>query len=420
MSVDLERKVIRSIIETGDLATFLRIGADVNWFSDLQAKQAFSVIQDYAQSPDTAGKVPGIEYMQERVAMPASLPGNADHRKPEDTTLQLSQAFRLHRLRRLVKDAWIEAEAVLLGDPEAAHQKLLEQLTGREISALRSGGRKTILGQIAHTLFERYKTSTVAEGITGVLTPYDALTYVTKGWNRGELYCLFAPPKSLKSWNMLNFALKAWQTCPDKHVLFVTSEMPAEQLASRLVCMIYQWDFNAYRDRTIPEPIIQQMLKVDLNNRFHFYQPAGRGLQALAEVRNVIAELNMQGGVSLVLWDGHYRSAASEEYEDIYELVRRTRALALEIEVDQPTIIITAQEGSKPGAPTHKAYRQEASLMMYTSKVSPDTLLFQTTDVREGPSLEMEIKVDFSRTSFTQAEAQVEGKESEESPGAWV
>ena len=58
--------------------------------------------------------------------------------------------------------------------------------------------------------------------------------------------------------------------------------------------------------------------------------------------------------------------------------------------------------------------------MMYTSKVSPDTLLFQTTDVREGPSLEMEIKVDFSRTSFTQAEAQVEGKESEESPGAWV
>lgn len=420
MSIDLQRKVVRAIIQSGDLATFLQSGISVDWFDDLQAKQAFDIIVNYSQAPETSGKVPGVEYLQARAAMIAPLPGGTDLLKPEDHNAQLAQAMRVTRLRRLVSDAWKRVEtSVLVSNPEEAHQQLLEALTGREISALRSSGRKTNLSDLASAAYDRYTTQVTTEGVTGVLTPFEALTYAVKGWNRGELYCLFAPPKSLKSWIMLACALRAFQT-DSRHVLFITSEMPAEQLAGRLVCMMHGWDFNHWRDRTIPEPIIRQLLAVDLERRFHFYQPSGTGEQALAEVRSVIASLNMQGGVSLVLWDGHYRSAGSEEHEDIYHLVRRTRAMALEPEILQPSVLITAQEGSKPGAPTHKAYRQEASLMMYVTKISPDSLMFQTTDVREGPSLEMEIGVDFTRTALWQREARVEGRDEDVGTGSWV
>ena len=410
MSAELERRAILAVLSTGDLATLQTCGVTVDWFTDdVQAKHAFDVISRYASDPLTQGTVPSSSYMAERAPL-----FHAAGWDRSETTLQLAAALRVKRLRRLVTKAMSAAEVQLLADPEAAHSTLLAELTGRDVTALMSRGRETVLRDLAPVLHEKYLESSAKAGVTGLETPFPALTYQTKGWQRGDMYVYFAAPKAGKSWLMLRTALHAYHVRPQQNVLFVTSEMPAEQLSARLVCMMYGWDFNQWRDRQMPEATINRLLQTDMEGRFHFFQPSGYGVKAIAEVRSRIVSLNMQGGVSGVWWDGHYRSAESEEHTDIYDLVRKTRAMALEPELLQPPVQLAAQEGSKAGAPTHKAYRQEASLMMYLTKVAPDLLLFQTTDVREGPSLEMEISVDFSRTQFTEARARLEGRESGE------
>ena len=90
--------------------------------------------------------------------------------------------------------------------------------------------------------------------------------------------------------------------------------------------------------------------------------------------------------------------------------MRSTRRLALDPSLLQPPIIVTSQEGSKKGQATHNAYGQEASLMMYVTKTAPDRLMLQTTAVREGPSVELEIGVSFQTMSFLEMTAQVEGE----------
>ena len=218
------------------------------------------------------------------------------------------------------------------------------------------------------------------------------------------------------SWIMLLFMIVALRSC-EGHVLFVTSEMPPAQLGVRLLCLLNGWNFNDYRDRKIGIRTVVKMLSQDGRDRIHFYQPAGFDEQAVAEVRGQIKRLNLMGGVSLVLWDGHYRSASKQEWEFIYNLTRKTRALALEPEILRPPIIVATQEGSTKGQATHAVYGQEASLMLYGTKTGPSRLLMQTTAVREGPSVEMEVEVDLKRSLITQVSSKSEVGEAQGAGG---
>lgn len=209
------------------------------------------------------------------------------------------------------------------------------------------------------------------------------------------------------SWCMLSFALQALRSS-DGNVLVVTSEMPSEQLAVRFLCLTNGWNFNDYRDRALSLNRVSAMLSQEYRDRVHFHQPTGFDIQAIAEVRNRIKRLNMRGGVSLVLWDGHYRSASKQDWEYIYDLTRKTRMLALEKEILQPPIIVATQEGSEKGKATHAVYKQESSLMMFLTKTAHGRILMQTTKVREGPSVEIDIDVNLKSGIISQISAKSE------------
>jgi hypothetical protein len=397
----LQQKLIHAIVQTGDLASVQEAGVDVDWLDDLSAKSALQAILDYSNSPRTAGQVPGVSYLAQRLAM---VPGVYD---TSETLSQILEAVRTARLSELNGMAFAKAMALNATDPVAARLMAIEALTGSDIEALSATGREITLEGLLPILFKDYAESMASSGVTGVLTPFEALTNTTKGWQRGELYTVYASAGSYKSWVLLAYALVALRNTHG-HVLIVTSEMPAEQLGVRLVCLMHGWNFNSYRDREIPLPQVAQMLGQEFGSRVHFHQPTGHDAQAIAEVRNRIKKLNMIGGVSLVLWDGHYRSASKQDWEYIYDLVRKTRALALEKEILQPPIIVATQEGSEKGKATHAVYRQESSLMMFLTKVALGRILMQTTKVREGPSVEIEIDVNLRLGVLSQIAAKSE------------
>ena len=394
MTPDLERQLVLAVIEGGSFAEALSAGITVDWLDDIQAKTAWQAITEYTNDTRTAGKVPGRSYLVERMAMVAGFRGS-------ETIDQLVAAMRVARLRKLNAMAIEAAVSMNTENPSEAHAALLKALTSPEIEQLRSNGRSTSLADLVPALFKVYVSSMATAGVTGVPTSLGGITQTTKGWQRGELYCLYAPSGNFKSFLMLLFMIDAFRSFSG-NVLFVTSEMPAEQCAVRTLCMLNGWNFNDYRDRSMPVPQVSAMLKQAGAERLHFYQPSGFDIQAIAEVRTKIQELNMKGGVSLVLWDGHYRSASKPEWDLISDLVKKTRALALEPEILQPPIIVSAQEGSEKGKPTNAVYRHESSLMMYLTKTSPNRALLQTTKVREGVNVEIDIEINFRNSSIVQ------------------
>lgn len=410
MSLDVGRKLIHAVLATGDLSSVQTAGISVDWLDDVQEKRALQAIMEYASATDTIGQVPGTSYLVRRMAM---VPGAYDG---SETVPQLVEAMKSYRMGRLLSLAMQEASSLNSSDPMGAYSKLMAALTSRDIESLRSRGREQSLQDLVPEIFQHYMDSISAQGITGVPTPFAALTHSTKGWQRGDMYCLYASKKSFKSWIMLLFMIVALRSC-EGHVLFVTSEMPPAQLGVRLLCLLNGWNFNDYRDRKIGIRTVVKMLSQDGRDRIHFYQPTGFDEQAVAEVRGQIKRLNLMGGVSLVLWDGHYRSASKQEWEFIYNLTRKTRALALEPEILRPPIIVATQEGSTKGQATHAVYGQEASLMLYGTKTGPSRLLMQTTAVREGPSVEMEVEVDLKRSLITQVSSKSEVGEAQGAGG---
>ena len=398
---EVGRKLIHAVLNTGDLVPLQTAGITIDWLDDIQEKRALQAILDYSNDMATIGQVPGRSFLISRMAM---VPGVYD---PGESVPQLVEAMKSLRLSKLMAAAMQAASSLNVEDPAGAYAGLMEALTSKDIESLRTRGRELSLHDLVPEIFSNYAESVSAAGVTGVPTPFEALTYTTKGWQRGDMYCLYAPKKSFKSWVLLLFLLTALRT-NEGNVLLVTSEMPPAQLGVRLLCLMNGWDFNLYRDRKIPLKSISKMLSQDGRDRVHFYQPSGFDEQAIAEVRAQVKRLNLMGGVSLVLWDGHYRSASKQEWEFIYNLTRKTRALALEPEILRPPIIVATQEGSTKGQATHAVYGQEASLMLYGTKTGPSRLLLQTTAVREGPSVEIEVEVDLRRSLITQVSSKSE------------
>jgi replicative DNA helicase len=403
--VSLDAKIIHAILAEKDLGAVLSAGITTEWFEDPISSAAYAKILDYSKLTDASGQVPGRSYLEQLGLVPF---GEYDG---SETLIQLVEAKRLDRLRKLIMSATGDITGTIFSDPEGSLQTLLKGLNSKEIQSLTTHGRKSSLQSLTPTLLDWYSTSLSTSGVTGIHTPFPALTDCIKGWQRGEMYCLYAPVKSYKSWILFACAVEAYKRGTG-NILIITSEMPSEQCAVRMLCLLNNWSFGKYRDRKLPLPVVQEMLNADQNNRIHFYQPSGFDEQAIGEIRAEVQRLNTMGGVDLILWDGHYRSASSEDWECVYRLVRMTRALALEKEINQPPIILTTQEGSQKGQASRKAYSQEASLMAYISKLAMGLVMLQTTAVREGPSVELEISVNLEDGVISQLSAKSETDES--------
>lgn len=397
----LQCRFIHRLLQTGDLGPVREAGVTEDWLSNFQCKGALFAINDYAENPKTRGQVPGMSYLAARIATVPAVPDTGESLE------QLVEALKIGRYGHLLSTSVARAYTDISTNPALVHQQLMEELTSPELEAMRSQGRETSLHDLAPSLFQTYVKSMKDAGVTGVQTPFPTLTYSTKGWQRGAVYTYFAAVKSYKTWCGLMAGVTAFNNY-EGNVLVVSGEMPAEQCAVRVLCLLNGWNFNEYRDRRIGLPQIGAMFKNDEKKRFHFFQPSGFDLQAIAQVRAKIQRLNLRGGVSLVIWDGHYRSASVQDWECIYQLVRRTQMLAAEPGLLQPPILMVTQEGSKKGKATHAVYEQESSLMVYLTKTAPGKVLLQTPAVREGPAVEIEVAVNLRYGMITEVGARIE------------
>lgn len=401
MTPEQELQIIAAILATGNIHTPRTLGLRPEFLSHIPAQQALGVLYQYADSPATQGMVPGLAYLHAH----AIQFGTVYNPAVGDLT-SLCQAAKTNQIRKLLLKATQEVMLAANNNPLLAYERAQQLIFDKDLVSLVSTGAGSGLATGYADAVADYKATALTGGIVGLPTPYPTLTHNIKGWQRGGLYIIYAPPKSFKTFVALSCVCTLYAA--GYRVLVVSTEMTHKQLNERVLCMLQGVDFNAFIDRTLPMHVIQDLeddigaFAARAQTDLLHWTPSGIGDQAVNEIRGKIQEANYDGKLAMVLWDGHYRSALSDEWKDIYHLVRRTRALSLDPSTGQVPLLITTSEGSKKGEAAYKAYEQEADVLMHLVKVASDKATLTTKAIRQGRGCKVFLGVNFASTSITE------------------
>ncbi len=394
MSPESQLQFVSAIIATGDIATPRRLGIVPEFLTHVPASQALDIIYTYSDSPENGGRLPGRAYLRERLV---NLP---EYDVTFGDITSLCDTIKLSVLRTRITSFSAELSRISLHDPLSSLTRLQEFASSQELLSLMSGGESSSLAYDYERIIEEYQDTMHTQGVTGEDTPFPSLTQSIKGWQPGGFYVIYAPAKNYKTFVALS-AIKDLYV-RRRRTLIVSSEMTHRQINERLICMILGLDFNDFLNRTLPTEVWEDIqdevetFRARADTTIHHFSPSGLGARAVGEVKSKIKELNSDGELALVLWDGHYRSAKSDAWEDVYDLTRRTRAIPLDPTTGQVPLLITTQAGSKRGEVAYRVYEQEASVLMQLEKEAPGQAVLWTKAIRQGLGCRIRLAIELS------------------------
>ena len=413
MSPDSQLQFICAIVQSGDVSTPRRLGIDPTFLTHVPASQALSVIYEYADSPENEGATPGRAYLRERLI---NLP---DYDVSFGDTNSLCAAVRLSALRTHLTTFASDLARVCMQDPMEGFARLQEFSASQDLLALVSSGESSALAYDYEQIIQDYQNTLATQGVTGEPTPFPTLTQSIKGWQPGGFYVIYAPAKNYKTFVALSAVKELYVR--RKRTLIVSSEMTHRQINERLVCMIMGLDFNQFLNRTLPQDVWEDIqdevetFRARSATTIHHFSPSGLGAKAVGEVQAKIRELNSDGELSLVLWDGHYRSSKSDAWEDVYDLTRRSRAIPLDPTTGQVPLLLTTQAGSKRGEVAYRVYEQEASVLMQLEKEAPGQAVLWTKAIRQGLGCRIRLGIDLVAGTIREVARLEEDSESDSS-----
>ena len=400
MSPDAQLQFVCSILHYRDVSTPRRLGIEPTFLSHVPASQALALIYDYADEPENAGATPGRALLRERLV---NLP---EYDESFGDLNSLCATVRLSALRGSLTAFASDLVRVATQDPMEAFGRLQEFSASQDLLSLVSRGESSALAFDYEQIIEDYRETLATQGVTGVDTPFPTLTQSIKGWQPGGFYVIYAPAKNYKTFVALS-AIKSLYLAR-RRTPIVSSEMTHRQINERLVCMIMGLDFNQFLNRTLPQDIWEDIqdevesFRARASSTIHHFSPSGLGSKAVGEVKAKIRELNADGELSLVLWDGHYRSAKSDAWEDVYDLTRRSRAIPLDPTTGQVPLLLTTQAGSKRGEVAYRVYEQEASVLMQLEKEAPGQAVLWTKAIRQGLGCRIRLGIDLIAGTITE------------------
>ena len=407
MTPEQELQLIAAILASGDVHTPRKMGLLPEFLMHVPAQQALNVIYKYSEHPHTQGMVPGVALLHAH-----AIQFNTIYNPAVGDLPSLCQAAKTNQIRRIILKGNQEIALTVNQDPLQAFQRLQALSFDKDLIGLTSSGFGSGFATGYAATVNEYKATVSTGGVVGLPTPFPTLTHNIKGWQKGGFYVIYAPPKNYKSWLALACLVTLYMA--GYRVLVVSTEMTHAQLNERILCMIQGIDYNAFLDRTLPDHIVQD-LEDDVEafaaraatDLLH-WTPSCLGDQAINEVRGKIQEANYDGKLAAVLWDGHYRSAPSAEWNDMYPFIQRTRQLSLDPSTGQVPILITTGEGSKKGEVSYKAIEFEADVLMHLLKLDKGKASLTIKAIRKGRGCKLFLDVNFHNSSIVETLAQQE------------
>ena len=267
----------------------------------------------------------------------------------------------------MVQEGTGEAQSVL----EAAEQRIYAIRRGRAAQDM------VPIGQIIKPVLDQLNELAAGKtGLPGLSSGFSAVDQKLHGLNRSDLILLAARPGMGKTSFALNIALNVAKST-HKTVAVFSLEMPAEQLAMRMLCTEAKVDMQRVRRGQISDEewgkLSEAMIAIGPSGMF---VDASSGV-TVAEVRSKARRLQLEQGLDLIMIDYIQLMTASGRFgsrqEEVSAISRSLKGLATELGV--PVIALSQLSRAPTGRANHRpmlsdiresgAIEQDADVVMF-------------------------------------------------------
>lgn len=245
MALNPELDLIAKIVETGKLKEVLDANITPSSFSSNECRSAFEYILDYYKHQDTAGNVPTLEMVEETIHN-IHLP--VVRLKMNAVIDNMLRHLIYWRLSDLAAD--VESKLNTVDDPRDIVGMVQQKAVS--LAALQSTSMDLVLSDSSDDLVDEYERIRDKEGLSGIPWPWPTLNDETDGIQDREMVIFYGRPKSMKTWMLLNIAAYAYDFASRK-VLIYTREMHPKIIRRRLMAILIEAPYKAYRDGKLHE-----------------------------------------------------------------------------------------------------------------------------------------------------------------------
>jgi replicative DNA helicase len=375
--MDIDKGLISSLVREG-YSPFLDQGIDKDMIQ-AEYHALFDFIENHWRD---FGKVPEIETLYREFGVDLSM-------SPKEPMSFWAKEIRNRKLYEGMRGSL--AGAIKLLEERKPEEALKEMENVVFESRKTSGGQARAVSVFSKTkeILDNYEKSKL--GITGIPTPWDTLTHITRGWHPGDLCIFAARPGSGKTWALLIMARWAW--LKDKRILMGSTEMSSLSLSKRTSAIATKTSYGKLNrgslDSASEEKFKVEMEKLKDDDRFLLM---GDGFDVTLEA--VEASI-LEKKPHLVCLDGIYlfkssKIKARDRMSRIAEIIEQTKSMAKRLGVP---IIVTTQMNRAPkeGTGNKKADLDRLAFSDNMGMVA-DYVFFinQTKEMRENKELEIQ------------------------------
>lgn len=283
-------------------------------------------------------------------------------------------------LRKLIRASEAIIKACYAGEEET--QDILE-LAEKQIYdiTMRKGGEELVAIQpILLKTFEKIELLVKNHGrVDGVESGYTELDELLTGFHPGEMILIAGRPAMGKTSIGMNFVENAAIRCGKKAAVF-SLEMPAEQLAMRMLCTEARVDMQRVRRGQIDDDEWEKLCDAMISiGQSAIFVDATPGI-SVSQIRSKARRLQLERGLDIILID--YLSLMTgvgsfgSRQEEVAQISRSLKALAIELGV--PVLALQQLSRAPAGRSNHRpllsdiresgAIEQDADVVMFVHR----------------------------------------------------
>jgi len=222
--------LITAIIDHRAAETFAPIVRD-HWFSDVDTRRAWGAVRTYYE---TFHETISRKLLAEQVP---SFGFQSYDAQPE----ALADIVEKRYVRRRI--ATIAEEAVEYEDPAEALAELLANASALATTLQRD--EESDIASSIEAAINRYEQRKANDGVMGLPFPWPPMQRATRGARNGNFILFWGRQKSMKTWIAMYVAYY-WYYNFNRRVMFVSREMPKEQMQDRFISMFAGVDYGRF------------------------------------------------------------------------------------------------------------------------------------------------------------------------------
>ena len=224
MSINLDYALISAIIESGQMAEALSLGADKKGILSPEAKVYWNSLQEHF---DKFNQTPSVELFQT---------GNPsyEHKPTGDSVESLLHQLKTRKLKQEMQE-WVYTIVDDINENPWKAKKTMFEAAEYVAQNSDEDNQVYIAGENADYYINKLENIAKNDGLSGLAFPWEAFNKVSRGLEAGHCIYIYGRQKSKKTFLLLYLALHYWRL--GLKILLFTREMSHEELMWRMISL---------------------------------------------------------------------------------------------------------------------------------------------------------------------------------------